>query len=291
MKIERKGLLVISMLVSMSIWGGSWPSAKVLADKAAPEVTAFWRFLVTAVTFIPIMPLMKKSFKLTGKSFLFALGGAVCIAAYNEGLFFGLRYGLASGGGVLVTTLNPIITFVLAALLFHKKLTAKDISGLIIGFTGGMILLEIWKLSYHHLFSSGNLFFLICSTSWALLTIISQRSQKVMDAFTFSFYVYAFAAVIDFFIALPSGIMVPVGKGWPFWGNIFYMAAGSTTIATTIYFIASMKMGSEKASSFIFTVPVTAVFFAWLFLGEIPHTHTIVGGIVGMSAVYLLNRK
>jgi len=291
MKIDGSSKLIIAMLFSMSIWGGSWTSSKVLADKAPAEVLAFWRFLLTTVSFLPVMILLKKPFKLSRKPLLFSLGGALCMVSYNEGLFLGLRYGFASGGGVLVTTLNPILTFVFAAIIFRKKLSGRDISALFIGFTGGMILLEIWKISYLHLFHSGNLFFLLCTSSWALLTITSQGSQKWMHAFTFSFYVYTFAAVMDLFIALPKGIMIPVGKGLPFWGNIIYMSVGSTTIATTIYFIASMRMGSEKASSFIFTVPATAVLFAWIFLGEIPHFSTIVGGLIALAAVYMINRK
>ena len=279
------------MLLAMTTWGGSWTSAKVLAGLAQPEVLAFWRFLITSVTFIPIMFLMKKSFRLNRKSAVFAFFGAICIAGYNEGLFFGLRYGLASGGGVLVTTLNPILTFAFAAIIFRKKIALKDTIGLIIGFTGGAILLELWTISPEKLLLSGNLYFLVCASSWAALTLITQRSRDLMSPIVFSFYVYTFAAVIDLFLALPLGIMQPVGGGLIFWGNIAYMSAGATTFATTVYFIASTKMGSEKASSFIFTIPLTAVLVAWILLGEIPSLNLIIGGLVSTSAVYLLNAK
>lgn len=288
---SKNGMLIVMMLLAMTAWGGSWTSAKILAGIAQPEVLAFWRFLITSVTFIPIMLMMKKSFRLNRKSALFAFFGAICIVSYNEGLFFGLRYGLAGGGGVLVTTLNPILTFMFAAIVFKHSLKIKDILGLLIGFSGGAILLELWTVSPEKLLLSGNLYFLICASSWAALTLITQRSRENMSPIVFSFYVYTFAAVIDFFLAFPYGIMKPVGGGLIFWGNIAYMSAGATTFATTVYFIASTRMGSEKASSFIFTIPLSAVLVAWILLGEIPSLNLIIGGIVSTSAVYILNAK
>jgi len=288
---SKNGLLIVMMLLAMTTWGGSWTSAKVLAVLAPPEVLAFWRFLITSVTFVPIMLLMKKPFRLNRKSAVFAFFGALCIVGYNEGLFFGLRHGLASGGGVLVTTLNPILTFTFAAIVFRKRIVLKDTIGLIIGFSGGTILLELWAVSPEKLLLSGNLYFLICASSWAALTLITQLSRDIMSPIVFSFYVYTFAAVIDLFLALPLGIMEPVGGGLKFWGNIAYMSAGATTFATTVYFIASTKLGSERASSFIFTVPLSAVIAAWILLGEVPSLNLIIGGIVSTSAVYILNVK
>ena len=289
MRKSRNSPLIILTLLAMSAWGGSWTSAKVLADQAPPEVIAFWRFFVTSVTFIPVMLLLNKPFRLNKKSLSFCIFGAVCMVSYNEGLFFGLRYGFASAGGVLVTTLNPILTFILAAIVFRIKVKGINLAGLCIGLAGGMVLLQIWQVSYRQLLLSGNLFFIICASSWAAMTIISQKSKDHLHPLTFSFYVYVFAAVIDFFLALKLGITQPLDKGWIYWGNIAYMSVGATTFATTVYFIASVKLGSQRASSFIFTVPVTAVLFAWLILGEIPRWHIITGGIIAIIAVYLLN--
>jgi len=290
-KISKESYLTLLMLFAMSIWGGSWSSAKVLASTASPEVLAFWRFLITFISFVPIMLFYRLPFKINRPAFFYALIGALCMVAYNEFMFGGLKHGMASGGGVVVTTLNPIITFVLAAALFRKKLAGKDLLGLTVGLIGGCFLLEIWAATRENLLLSGNLFFLLSSFSWACLTITSNKSHRHLSPLVFSFYVYGMAAVMDLLLSLRFDMTAPLYKGMPFWGNILYMSVASTTIATTIYFIASTKRGSEKASSFIFTVPFTAVLFAWLFLNEIPNTHTIVGGIIGLTAVYILNSK
>ena len=76
-----------------------------------------------------------------------------------------------------------------------------------------------------------------------------------------------------------------------FWGNMFFSATITTALATTFYFAATSKIGASKASSFIFMVPFSAALGSFIFLGEIIEWHTIVGGLLGIAAVYILNRR
>ncbi|HRP54294.1 MAG TPA: DMT family transporter, partial [Fluviicola sp.] len=76
-----------------------------------------------------------------------------------------------------------------------------------------------------------------------------------------------------------------------FWGNMLFSSVITTTLATTTYFIATSRIGAEKASSFIFLVPFTAGISAYFILGETLKWNTIVGGLFGIVAVYMLNRK
>ena len=76
-----------------------------------------------------------------------------------------------------------------------------------------------------------------------------------------------------------------------FWLNLIFGAVIVTALATTIYFYTTTRLGAEKASSFIFLVPLAAAVSSWLFLGEQIRAHTIAGGILGMAAVYMINKK
>jgi drug/metabolite transporter (DMT)-like permease len=76
-----------------------------------------------------------------------------------------------------------------------------------------------------------------------------------------------------------------------FWLNLVFSSAIVTAIATTVYFYATTRLGAEKASSFIFLVPLAAALSSWLLLGEHIMPHTIVGGVLGIAAVYTINKK
>ena len=65
----------------------------------------------------------------------------------------------------------------------------------------------------------------------------------------------------------------------------------ATTVATSYYFYATTKIGAERASSFIFLVPISAALSSWFFIGEIIRYYTIIGGILGMLAVFIINFK
>jgi drug/metabolite transporter (DMT)-like permease len=80
-------------------------------------------------------------------------------------------------------------------------------------------------------------------------------------------------------------------KDAAFWLNLVFSSAIVTTMATTIYFYSTTRLGAEKASSFIFLVPLAAAMSSWLMLGEQIQVHTAVGGILGITAVYFINKR
>jgi drug/metabolite transporter (DMT)-like permease len=286
----RTGLIILILLATIA-WGGSWTAGKMIAGMAPPEVLIFWRFFITFLSFIPIMMVRKDSMRLHRKSLLQVVFGAVFLVSYNKFFFWGLEYGLAGAGGVLVPTLNPLLTFLLAIVLFRHRLTLLEGVGVVMGLSGGLIMLEIWGISVQKLLMSGNLFFLVASVSWASVSLISEKSKLYLPPLVYSFYVFGLASLLDLFIALPYDIWAPLRFDHVFWLNLGYLSLFATTFATTVYFYSARRLGSHKASSYIFMVPVSAVLIAWVCLGEVPLVSVIVGGVVTISAVYLINAK
>ena len=77
---------------------------------------------------------------------------------------------------------------------------------------------------------------------------------------------------------------------WVFWLNMMLLAVGAMAFGTSIYFLASVELGAKKASAYIFTVPLTAMAFAMIFLNEPLVFTTLIGGGLGIVAVYLINK-
>lgn len=215
--------------------------------------------------------------------------GSVLMVIYNLLFFIGLKTGLAGAGGVLVTTLAPLFTFFLTIFIFKKRTQRKELLGLALGFFGGLILIKIWQFDLQEMLLSGNLFFLFAALTWSFLTIISQKSNKYMQALVFSFYIFALSSILKFFLAFDKGILDVFNLSLIFWSNIIFLSVIATTFATTIYFYASSKLGAEQAGSFMFLVPISSVGISWLVLGEIPKITTLVGGALTIFAVYLIN--
>ena len=283
--------LYLTLLLSMAIWGLSWTNAKILSDYGPSSVLAFWRFFFSSITMIPVLLITGNDFRVTRQGIKYILTGAVFISLYNIFFFMGTDKGSASVGGIIVPTFNPIITFIISVLLMKQVVYRKDIIGLILGFAGGVIVLQAWRLSLEQMIANGNLFFLCASVSWGIMSIISGRSHAHVSTLSFSFWVYTISTLIYLGATWNKDILLIFTYDWIFWVNMFFLSAGAMVFGTTVYFFGTARLGPEKASAFIFTVPVTALFFSVLLIGERLEVITMIGGILTMTAVYLINKS
>ncbi len=299
---SRGALLVPLMSAAMVIWGGTWPAGKIAATAARPEVTVFWRFFLTAVAFVPVLLAMRRSASraprgapeprfsaMSPRAWWYTAAAAVSLVGYNMLFLGGLRRGLAGIGGVLVPTLSALVTGLAAAALGRRRPGPLAAIGLAAGLAGGLVILQVWRFSWAELARSGNLLFVAAALAWSAVTIFSQRAQAAAHFATHSFAVYALAAAIALPFALRGGSLLPPGDGRAFWLLVLYLGVVATDFATTCYFLTASRLGSARASAFMFIVPTAAVLLSWLLLGERPGLVTLAGGALSIAAVYLVN--
>jgi drug/metabolite transporter (DMT)-like permease len=279
------------MILAMATWGLSWTNAKVLSDYGPSSVVAFWRFFFSSIAMIPVLWLTGNDFRVTRQGMKYIFPGAVFISLYNIFFFVGTDRGSASVGGIIVPTFNPVITFIISVLLLKQVFSRKDIMGLVLGFTGGVIVLQAWTLSLEQMIANGNMYFICASISWGIMSIISGRSHGHVSTLSFSFWVYTISALIYLGVTWNKDIFLIFTYDCIFWVNMFFLSAGAMVFGTTVYFLATTRLGPEKASAFIFMVPVTALLFSVLLIGERLEVTTMIGGIMTMTAVYLINKS
>jgi drug/metabolite transporter (DMT)-like permease len=219
----------------------------------------------------------------------YVAGSSILNISFMVFSFMGIKYGLAGSGSVIITTFSPIMTFILVAIIFRKNLSLLQYFGLFLGLLGGFILLQLEDIS---LFLNGsNIYFLLCALIWAGVTMLSQHSQKYIHPIHYSFFISVIATLSSFLYAYDSNLLSVFEQDVAFWVSLIYLAVLGQALATTIFFIASGKLGSQKTSSFMFLVPIFALFSAWFILGEEIQMHIIIGGLISMIAVYFLNKK
>ena len=275
----------------MATWGLSWTNGKILSQYCSSSILAFWRFFLSIIFMIPVLIFTKNNFTVPSDGIKYIIIGSILIFSYNIFFFMGSNLGFANVGGVFVPTLNPIITFILSIIIFREIIYKKDIIGLIFGICGGIIVLEAWTLSYSQMTANGNLYFLLASISWGIMSIVSGKSHKALATLTFSFWVYFISSIFCFIMNINNDVLIVFDFDLIFWLNLILLSIGAQVFGTTVYFIATTKLGPSKASSFIFIVPITAPIFSMIFIGEKLEISTIIGGIMTMTAVYLINKE
>lgn len=288
MSEKNKNIFYAFMFLAMAGWGLSWVSAKVLSAYINEYEMIFFRNIFTVITLLPVLLFTKKSFYINLKSFILVLVASVVMIAYMKCFFLGTKFGTASLGGALVTTMIPINTFIIMALFFGKKIEKKDIFALILGALGVFTMLNIWSFSHEEIFSQKNIYFILASILWPILTIVSSKATKISPmVFTFYMYVITTIMVMVFFVDVPN--INYKEFDWIFWLNVLSISIISTTFATTLYFVGIEKLGTNEVSSFIFLVPLFAIILSVIFLKENISLSIIVGTILTLIAVKILN--
>lgn len=283
--------LIYLLIFSMILWGLSWPTAKAVTSYASATTLVFWRFFFSAIGLIPLLIYFKQSLVFSKKALVSILFGIFFLCAYNYFFFLALSNGLAGLGGVLVTTLNPLITYLIMAGYSKNKIKNNQLVGVILGLIGGVFIMRLWDFGYEDLTQGGNIYFLIAAALWSGLSISSAGAKNHVAVLSFSFYLYVMTTIISFFLADTQEIIDSLSFGWYFWANMIFISLVTTAIATTIYFKASTILGSATASSYIYLVPVTAIAGSYFLLGEVPKITTLIGGTICILAVTLINKK
>ena len=280
------------MVFAMITWGYSWVGAKILGPYGHVSTKIFLRFFFASIALIPILLKYRIPFRIEKKGFIFILWNSISLCSYNYFYFKSTHMGLAGVGGVLVTTLNPILTSLFVfSFLDRSSAKLKEFVGLIMGLTGGGIIMRLWEMDIALMISSGNIFYILASCSWVSVTITSQKSKNHIHFLTYSFWSFLSSSLLSLSFCEIESISQTINYDWIYWLNIFLLSIVVMSFANTMYFFASSKIGAVKASSFIFVVPLTAIIFSKIILNEQVLYTTVLGGILSVVAVYLINKK
>jgi drug/metabolite transporter (DMT)-like permease len=291
MSQKSESLFYLIMIMAMTLWAGSWVSGKLLAATVHADLILAWRFFFCVLGFLAMKPFIPYSLTVPRRILpaLIVAGGMMII--YNYCFILGTRYGLAHIGGVTVTTLNPVFTFLIAALIFRAPAQRIQILGIFLGVLGGLLLVRPWEHSLSEMAQSGNLYFIGAAISWAVLTHLAGRILKNgVGLFTYNLYLYLVSFLVCLLLILDNRPLNFAQYSTGFWLNIVYLSIFSSSIASTLYFFSTKRIGTGRAASFTLLVPAIAVVLSWLILGEVPLPLTLVGGAFALSAVYLINR-
>ena len=273
----------------MISWGVAWANAKVVNQYFDFYDLVFLRFLFGSISLLPILFYDRKGFSFKVEYIKYIIPASIMFLLYNISFFMGTHYGAAGKGAVFATTTNPIVTLLLMAII-TRKISRFEILGILVGFVGGVLIMDVFTTGIKDMFTQENIYFPICSVLWGFVTIMVSFAQKKVPAIQFIFYCYLFTALIsapftDITYQEISNLDLK------FYVNFFMVAVASMAFGTSIYMYATNIIGPVKSSVFIFSVPFIALLSAYIMLDEPVYWTTIFGGIICISSIFIVNKK
>ena len=124
-------------------WSTGFIGGKLGLQSAAPFTFLLYRFLIVIALLLPLALIWRAPWPSRSALLPIAIGGVLVHAGYLGAVFAGLSFGVEAGVGALMAGLQPVLTAVFAAPFLGERVSARQWTGLVLGFTG--VVLVVWE--------------------------------------------------------------------------------------------------------------------------------------------------
>jgi drug/metabolite transporter (DMT)-like permease len=193
----------------------------------------------------------------------------------------------------IIQTSGPIFTIILAIILLRESSDFKKVCGAIIALTGTILLIlsRDRELSIVGVTVYGNFLILLSSVSYAFASILTKKGLgriKPLEMLGYSTFIGFIALTIA---AIPERpLEVVKNLTLELWAIVFLLAVFPTFIACLLWYKVMISEEVSRLILFVYLMPVFAVLFSFILLGEIISPQTIIFAIMIIGGVALAER-
>lgn len=274
-------LAPLALLLVSAAWGLAFVVMKPAIERQSVNNFLFTRFLMAVLVMILIRPqvlkLLTKDLLLRGLAAGFLLGGGYIFQTV----------GLANTGAAItgfVTGLYVVLTPLFAGLIF-KELVTKNTWFYVFIATVGLALLSLkgWSIGF------GELMVFFSAIAFAAhITALSKWSAG-RDVYAMTITQLTMCAAMTGVASAFEGYSAPPDSG--VWAVVIFTAVFATAIAFIVQTWSQAHMSATKVAVILTMEVVFAAFFAILFAGERLTLQAALGGILVVTAMYLIVLK
>lgn len=290
---SQKNFTAIFLLIILSlIWGTSFILIKQGLKVFSPDVVGALRVTAASIFLLPMALPRLRQLK-QGDHFKLLMSGLMGIF-FPAFLFAWAQTQLNSSLAGILNTLSPLWTMIIGALFFSQRFRGLAILGIIISFTG-TILLALSRSG--NAITGFNLYALLIVAACALYGAnLNWVKFKIHDLGSLTItsvsllFIGPLAAIYLFGFTNFTTVLTTEPGAWKAFGFIALLALMSTAIANLL-FIKLLSISTPLfASSVTYIMPIVAVMW-----GVLDGEKLLVGHFIGMAAilggVYLANKK
>ena len=285
--IAYGGLIVLSI-----IWGMAFVAIKQADTVLSPVNLALLRWLVAAVLFLALLPLIGKAkAKLDRRDIPRLLIVAFAnVVGYHIALN-SAETSISAGLSSLLITFGPIFILVLSVPLLNEKATPKIIVALVLA-TAGAVVLSMESISLNDLSSMvGPLEVALSALCYALFSVLGKPLVHKYGSAPTTIW----AGLLGTVMLLPllsTGFIAQV-ESLPFdgWISVLYLSVLSTVLGYTLFYTLVSRRSVSALSIQLYLAPIVGVIGGVLLLNESVTVFTAIGGAMMLAAVALATKK
>ena len=241
-------------------------------------------FFFAALALSPILLFNHGKIPRDGES----IGKLLVFSFFNVASFVAVFVGLAneeSGIASVLTFTQPLFLFVLAVPFLNEEMTSSRILGGLFGFVG-VVVLSFRGLG---LFSLESTFVLLLGALlWAVASVFYKRHMTQIDPVFANFFVYIVGAILLSIVCLRMNDYV-FPTSLTYLSTILYVSVVSFSVADTIWLLLLRSEDATILAGSSFVVPLIALFFGSILLGESISLQSALGSALVLLGVYVVN--
>lgn len=277
-------------LLAIIFWGASFIATKIALKELAPLTIIFSRLILGILLLVVLALTTGHNIRISPRNFLRIFVLALIASFHLWIQVTGLEYTSASNTGWIIG-LTPVFMALLGALFFHESLKFIRVLGIVISFSG--LLLLISKGDFHHInliSNKGDFLVLASAFTWSVYSIVNKKiSLSFSPLLTVLFLFGMMAVIISPFTISSKSIQTLVHLSSEGWLAIMFLGFLCSGVAYVLWAQALKEMESTTAGAFLYFEPFVTVFTAWLILREDITILTILSGIVITAGVVLVS--
>ncbi len=280
----------INLFALSAIWGTAFIGIEIAIKQFDFLQVTFARVFIAFLFLLPftlykkvLFPKDKKIWRLLFLSSM--LNTAIPFSLINVGQEY-----ITSGMSALMIGFGPFVTLILAHYMTNDENISKyKLYSVVCGFMALTLLLGDNLFDFNIKQLQGQGLVLLASLSYALSSLLI---RKIYDVSYLSLSCIMFG--ISSFILFP--IILYLYKDFNFVLNdsifaLVYLGILPTAI-TSIYRVKLVQeVGIQFMSQVAYLIPIFALIWAWLILGEIPKTITLLALFIVLFGLYIRNKK
>ncbi len=274
-------LAPLALLLVSAAWGLAFVVMKPAIERQSVNNFLFTRFLMAVLVMVLIRPqvlkLLTKDLVLRGLAAGVFLGGGYIFQTI----------GLANTGAAItgfVTGLYVVLTPLFAGIIFKERVSKNTWIYVFMATVGLAILsLKGWSIGF------GELMVFFSAVAFAAhITALSKWSAG-RDAYAMTITQLAMCAAMTGVASAFEGYSAPPDSG--VWAVVIFTAVFATAIAFIVQTWSQAHMSATKVAVILTMEVVFAAFFAIIFAGERLTLQAALGGILVVTAMYLIVLK
>ncbi len=291
--LNRNSALVALFLVQL-LYGLNYTFAKVVMNGGFVKPFAFVFLRVAGATVLFwLLGLFFPSEKVAKKDYLTFFYAAIFGVAINMLLFLnGLEYTTPIHASAIITS-TPIIILALSAIILKEKVTKLKVIGVILGFSGAIVLTIYGKSprTADNILLGNTLIFLN-TISYSLYIIIIKKLTAKYHPFTFIKWLFLFGLILITPFCYNEFNIIKWNTFTPYITfSVLFVIVGATFGTFLLNPLALSRLKASTVGIFIYLQPVIAGIFAIIMGIDSIDYVKIIAMLLIFSGVYLVSYK